>query len=106
MGKVWEWIIGGVGHFLSALKLAAAGIVARVLGAFGLSIVTFNGILPDLKDMLSGYMSALPPAVVQLASAVGLDVAMTMVVSALTVRMAWSVFVIPTSVKNQLDGVP
>jgi hypothetical protein len=103
---VWDWIAKGIAYFFGMLKTAIGGLVARILGAFGLSLVTFNGILPDLKSYLGGLFSSLPPALTQLASAVGLDVGMTMVISALTVRMAWSVFVVPTSVKNTLAGGP
>lgn len=103
MGKVWEWITGGASYLLAGLKTAAGGLVARVLGAFGLSVVTFNSVLPDLKLYLNDFLQNLPAPVLQLASAVGLDIAMTMIVSALTVRMAWSVMIVPTSVKNQLS---
>lgn len=106
MGPIWEWITGGIGYFLGALKLAIAGLVGRVLGTFGLSLVTFEAILPDLKSFVATKFGELPPTVTQLAGAVGLDVAMTMIVSALTVRMAWSVFVVPTSVKNAMGGTP
>ena len=106
MNQVWEWITGAISFFLGALKSAVGGLVARVLGAFGLSLVTFNGLLPDLKSFLGGYLSSLPPEILNLASAVGLDVAMTMVISALTVRMAWSVFVVPTTVKDALQAPP
>ena len=102
--QVWDWIVKGIGKFFVLFKDAVAGLVSKVLGTFGLSLVTFNGILPDLKAFLAGFFDDLPPAVVQLASAVGLDAGMSMIVSALTVRMAWSVFIIPTSVKQQLQG--
>lgn len=102
--QVWEWIAKGVGYLFGTLKTAIGGLVARVLGTFGLSLVTFNGILPDLKSFLGGFLDNLPPAVLQLASAVGLDVAMTMIISALTVRLAWSVFIIPTSVRDTIQG--
>jgi hypothetical protein len=102
--QVWDWIAKGIGYFFGALKTAIGGLIARILGTFGLSLVTFNGVLPDLKEFLGGLFSSLPPALTQLASAVGLDVGMTMIISALTVRMAWSVFVIPTSAKNALQG--
>lgn len=103
-GQVWDWIAKGIGYLFGTLKTVIGGLVARVLGTFGLSLVTFNGLLPDLKSFLAGFLDNLPPTVLQLASAVGLDVAMTMIVSALTVRLAWSVFIVPTSVKDALQG--
>lgn len=103
-GQVWDWIAKGIGYLFGTLKTVIGGLVARILGTFGLSLVTFNGILPDLKAFLAGYLDNLPPALLQLASAVGLDVGMTMIISALSVRMAWSVFVVPTTVKTALQG--
>ena len=102
--QVWDWLLKGIAHFFDFFKGAIGGLVARVLSTFGLSLVTFNGILPDVKAFLFGFFDDLPPTIVQLASAVGLDVAMSMIVSALTVRMAWRVFIIPTSAKNALQG--
>lgn len=102
--QVWDWIIKGIKKFFFFFTGAVGGLVNKVLATFGLSLVTFNGLLPDLKSFLSGFLDDLPPTVLQLASAVGLDVAMTMIISALTVRMAWSVFIIPTSVRDTLQG--
>jgi hypothetical protein len=104
--QVWDWIAKGIGYFFGTLKTALAGLVARCLGTFGLSLVTFNGILPDLKSFLQGFFTSLPANVLELASALGLDAGMSMIVSALTIRMAWSVFIIPTSVRDTLQGPP
>lgn len=104
MKGLGEWITEGVAAMVGGLRMAIAGLVGRVLGTFGLSLVTFNSVLPDLKAFLAGYLDNLPPSLLQFASAVGLDVAMTMVISALTVRMAWKVFIIPTSVRDQMTG--
>ena len=58
MSKVWEWILGGIAHLLSGLKDMAAGIVGKILATFGLTMVSFNAILPSLKafvvDRISG----------------------------------------------------
>ena len=102
--QVWEWIAKGIGYFFGTLKTALGALVARVLGTFGLSLVTFNGILPDLKAFLAGFFDNLPPALLQLASAVGLDAGMSMIISALSVRLAWKVFVVPTSVRDAMQG--
>ena len=102
--QVWGWIAKGIGYMFGMAKTVVAGLVGRVLGTYGLSVVTFNEVLPDLKSFVSGFFTSLPTVVVELASAVGLDIAMSMIISALTISMAWRVFVIPTSVKNAMQG--
>jgi len=104
MSQVWEWITGGIARLLVALKLAAAGIVGRVLSTFGLTMVTFEALLPNLKSFVQQYTSGLPAEAMNFLGAIGVGVAMSMILSALVVRMAWKVFIIPTSVANQLGG--
>jgi len=104
VSAIGEIIAGFAGKVFNAFKAGAAFIVARVLGAFGLSLVSLNAILPSLKDQLSQYASHIPPKAVEFLSAVGADVFMTLVISALTVRLATKVFIVPTSVANQLPG--
>lgn len=104
MGKVWEWITDGIEHLLGALKLAAAGIVGRVLGTFGLTMVTFESILPNLKAFVMGYVSGMPADALNMMGAIGIGKAMSMILSALTVRLAWRTFIVPTSVANSLGG--
>lgn len=102
MSEIWKWITGGVGHLLAGLRDMAAGIVGKILATFGLSIVTFQGVLPSLKAALLNFVSGMPPEMLQFLGAIKLGVAMSMILSALTVRLAWKVFVIPTSIANQL----
>lgn len=91
-------------HIFEVFKIGATAIVTRVLAAFGLSLVTFKSILPSLKAFLLNYVQLLPPKVLAFLGAIGFDVAMTMILSALVVRMAHRVFVVPTAVANQLPG--
>jgi hypothetical protein len=104
MNQVWKWIIGGVAHLLGGLRDMAAGIVGKVLAAFGLSIVTFQGILPSLKAFVMQFVSGLPAQVVQFLGAIGLGIAMSMILSALTVRMAWKIFIVPRTIADSLGG--
>lgn len=89
-------------HLFVGLKQAAAGIVGKVLSTFGLTLVSFNAVLPQLKSFLASQVAGLPGWATNLISALGIDVAMTIIFSALSVRMAWKVWVIPKSVANQL----
>ncbi|MNB67351.1 hypothetical protein D3C81_472650 [compost metagenome] len=101
---VWEWIIKGIIHLLGAIKNAAAGIVGKVLATFGLTTVTFNAILPNLKAFVMQYVGQLPSNMVDFLSYLGVGTAMTMILSALTVRMTWKVFIMPKAIADQLPG--
>lgn len=104
MGPVWTWITGGIKHLLGAFKLAAAGIVGKVLGTFGLTMVTFEALLPNLQQFVMGYVAGMPADALNMLGALGIGKAMSMILSALTVRMAWKVFIVPTAVANSIGG--
>lgn len=104
MNQVWEWITGGVAHLLAGLRDMAAGMVGKVLATFGLSVVTFKGILPSLKSYVMGFMSGMPAEAMALLGYLNVGVAMSMILSALAVRLAWRVFIVPTAVASQLGG--
>jgi hypothetical protein len=101
---IGEIIAVFAGKIFNLFKVGAGIIVARILGAFGLSLVTLNAILPSLKDYLTNFASQIPPKALEFLGAVGMDVFMTVVLSALTIRLATKVFILPTSVANQLPG--
>lgn len=89
-------------HLLKGLRDIAAGIVGRVLTTFGLTMVSFSSIMPDIKSYLVSIVGGLPGNIISLLSAMGVDVAMTLILSALSVRLAWKVFIIPKSVAQNL----
>lgn len=101
-GGLFDMLLNVLSHAFQGLKAAAAGIVGKVLSTFGLTMVSFNSLLPELKSLLAQQVAGLPGWATNLISALGIDVAMTIVVSALTVRMAWKVWIIPKSVATQL----
>ena len=51
-----------------------------------------------------GYVSGLPAQALEFLGAIGLGEAMSMILSALTIRLASKVFIVPTSVAQQLGG--
>ena len=104
MSPIWEWIVGAIARLLLGLKLAAAGIVGRVLATFGLSLVTFNAVLPNFQSFIQSQAGGLSGEALNFLGAIGLGQAMSMVLSALTIRMAWRVFLVPTSVANAIGG--
>jgi len=104
MGQVWEWITGAVAHLLGSLKMAAAGIVGKVLGTFGLTMITFDALLPNLKAFVMGYVSGMPADALNMMGALGIGQAMSMILSALAVRITWKVYIVPTTVANAIGG--
>jgi len=101
---IWDWIVKGISHLLIGFKVAAAGIFGRVLATFGLTMVTFNALLPNLKAFVLSNVSGLPADWMQLLGYLNVGVAMSMIFSALTVRMAWKMFIIPTSAADALSA--
>lgn len=104
MGMVTDWIKDGVSHLLGKAKDAAAGIVGKVLATFGLTTVTFEAVLPNLKALILQYMTGIPQSAMQILGYLGIGTAISMVLSALTVRMAWKVFIVPKSIADSLAG--
>lgn len=103
-GMVWNWIAQGVIHLIGKFKDAAAGIVGKVLATFGLTTVTFDAVLPNLKAFVQSQIGGLDGPVAQVLGYLQVGTAMSMVLSALTVRLAWKVFIVPKSVADQLTG--
>lgn len=99
---LFDMLLNVVSHVLKGLRDIAASIVGRVLSTFGLTMVSFQSIMPDIKAYLISVVGGLPGNIVSLLSAMGVDVAMTLILSALSVRLAWKVFIIPKSVAQNL----
>lgn len=104
MSFITDLAVGIASRAFGVFKAGAAFIVGRVLAAFGLTLVTFNGVLPGLKSFVQGYYTALPAEKLEFLNAIGLGQAMTMILSALAVRLAWKVFVIPKSIADTMPG--
>ncbi|MEL1264401.1 DUF2523 family protein [Pseudoxanthomonas putridarboris] len=104
MGMVSDWISDAVMHLLGKTKELAAGIVGRVLATFGLTTVTFSSVLPDLKAFISQYTGGLSPETLNLLGYLEVGTVMSMILSALTVRLAWKVFIVPKAIADQLPG--
>lgn len=104
MGMVADWIVDAVSHLLEKVKEAAAGIVGKVLGTFGLSVVTFNAVLPNFKAFVTSKVTGLPPQLMDMLGYLGVGEAISMILSALTIRLAWKVFITPKAVADQLTG--
>ena len=101
---VWNWILKGIFHLVGSLKNAAAGIAGKVLATFGLTTVTFQAILPNLKEFVLQNISGLDGPAMAFLGYLQVGTAMSMILSALTVRLTWKVFIVPKSVADQLGA--
>lgn len=87
-------IVKFVGSLLSAFKLAAGWLVSRAMAALGLSWVSFEYVLPEVKSWLVDRADLLPARAVQFLSAVGLDVFMVLIISAIVAKIGIQVFMV------------
>ena len=90
--KLTTTLVGFAAHQHGAAKHAASFIFARVLAATGLTFVSYNYVLPDVKQFVAQNATGLDGSVIQLAGAMGVDVFMTMVLSALVARVGMRAF--------------
>ncbi|MDH1659868.1 DUF2523 domain-containing protein [Stenotrophomonas sp. GD03777] len=104
MGMVWDWITNGVSHLLGKTRDVAAGLAGKALATFGLTTVTFNALLPKLKEFVMQFIGGIDGPAWQMLSYLGVGIAFSMIFSALTVRMAWKIFIVPKAVADQLGG--
>lgn len=95
LNHLFDMLLNVLSHLFLGLKQIAANIVGRILASFGLTLVTFNSLLEPAKAFLASHLNGLPSNALNLFSALGLDVAMTIIVSALSIRYMWKVFIIP-----------
>lgn len=102
MSQVWQWIMGAIAQLVGALKAAAAGIFGKVLATFGLTMVTFSSVLPPLKAYIINLAGSLPAQYIDFLGAIGIGKAMSMILSALTIRLAWKVFIVPKAAIESL----
>lgn len=99
-GIIMEW----VGTLIGGLKVAAGFIGARVMAFFGLSFVTFQYVLPHLKEWLMDRAQLLPPRAVEFIAAIGFDIAIVLVVSAYVAQFGMGVFLVATSKLEEMLG--
>jgi len=99
---IWEWIKRGA-NFLWTVMFGGVGrIVSKVLSTAGITLVSINQLLPQLKSAITDYFSGLPDWAHNFVGAVGFDVFMSMVLSALSVRFMFKVIPMPTAQAQQL----
>lgn len=97
-------IVKFVGSIITALKLAASFIFARVMAALGLTFVTYEYVLPDIKAWILQHMTALPPKMIQLVGAVGFDVFVILILSAAVAKVGTRAFLAGVHQLERLIG--
>jgi len=90
--KITSTLVGFASHLLGGLKVAASFIFARVLAACGLTFVNYQYVLPSIKSFIVEQASGMPTMVREMAGAMGVDVFMTMIASALVAKVGMRVF--------------
>src|SRR5690606_27203212 len=104
MEKLKELLVEWGGRMIGGVKLAASSIVARVLAAFGLTWVSFSYVLPEVKAFVQGFSNGLPQWLVQIMGALGVDVFMTMILSAIVAKVGLRVVLAGVSALHNMVG--
>lgn len=102
--KLTTTLVGFAAHGLGMLKVAASFIVARVMAAMGLTFVSYSYVLPDVKALVTEYLTALPSSALQLAGALGVDVFIVMILSALVARVGMRAFLVGVAQLQNMIG--
>ncbi len=83
--KIGGWIV-------AALGLSMGSLIGRALSALGIGYATYNFAMPAFVSQVQSYFGALPSSIVQVLAAMKADVVVTIIFSAIAVRMASRVF--------------
>ncbi|MCC8363254.1 DUF2523 domain-containing protein [Lysobacter sp. A6] len=89
---------------ITGLKVAASAIYARVMSFMGLSWVTFNQAMPEVKSWLADQASSLPTQATDFLGACGIDIFMVLVISAIASQIGWKVMLVATEKLAELQG--
>jgi hypothetical protein len=90
--KALELLTGFATYLIAGVKIAAGFIGARILAAFGLTWVNYKYVLPDVKSFIADKASDLPATVIGIFGASGIDIFMTLIISAYVARIGARAF--------------
>ncbi|HEL4147703.1 TPA: DUF2523 domain-containing protein [Stenotrophomonas maltophilia] len=99
---IWEWIKRGVNLLWTIMFGGIGRIVSKGLSAAGITLVSVSQLLPILKNSISNYFGGLPDWAHNFVGAVGFDVFMTMILSAVSVRFMFKIIPMSTTQAQQL----
>lgn len=80
-------IVKWVGTLLTGLKLVVGGLVGRVMAYLGFTWVNFHFAMPKVKSWLLDQASGLSDTAHTYLSAFGVDIFMTLIISAVIARV-------------------
>lgn len=98
-------IIVFVKNMVAGLVAAVPALFTRFLAATGLTLITFTSVLPQFKAFMSSFFGSLPSEASNLIGALGVDLCVSMILSAYAIKLSWKWFVIPRSVAENMPGV-
>jgi hypothetical protein len=104
MGMVADWIKDAVSHLIGSLKEHIGGMFGKLLATFGLTTVTWSAVLPNLKAFVVQQTGGITGPAADMLGYLRLGEAISMILSALTIRLAWKVFIVPKSVADTIGG--
>lgn len=85
MWKIGQWIV-------AALATSMSGLIARAMIALGIGYGTYEFVMPSFVGMVQSQLSGLPGTMVAVMAAAKVDVAVTILFSAISARMATRIF--------------
>lgn len=92
------------GSMIFALKAVVGALVGRVLAAFGLTWVSYAYVLPEVKAWVQDYATGLPSTILQLMGALGVDIFMVMILSAVVAKVGMRVFLVGVEALQNMMG--
>lgn len=104
ISEIGKFMVVFAKNLFAIFRDGAAEIVAKLLGTFGLTMISVKAILPELKSFIVSYVGAMPPVAREMWGAIGADVFISVVLSAVTIKFSMKFLIVPTSVVNSLRG--
>ncbi|MBH1506244.1 MULTISPECIES: DUF2523 family protein [Stenotrophomonas] len=99
---IWGWITRAINLVWTVLFGGIGRIVSKVLSTAGITLVSINQLLPQLRSVISNYIGSLPDWAHNFVGALGFDVFMSMILSAISVRFMFKIIPMPTSAAQRL----
>jgi len=87
-GWLWTHLKMLIGIFISTMLIKSGGIIGRIFGTLGLTLITWKYVMPEVKGLLLRYAANVDPEVYNLIVYTKVDVFMILVLSAGATKLA------------------